>query len=394
MSAPKFAPRTFDAIVLGLGGMGSAAAAQLAQRGARVLGLETFLPLHANGSSHGRSRIIRQAYFEAPEYVPLLLRSYDLWRDLEAESGQTLLKVTGGLNIGAPESDFVTGAARSARHFNLPAETLSAAEVRARFPGFQLPESLVAVYEPNAGILRPEACVRAALDVAERRGAELHFQEPVLDWQANGDGVTVRTPQGRYTAERLVIAAGPWSYSVLADLGLPLTVRRIVNAHFAPTAPDRFRPEVCPIYLIKVPEGEFYGFPDMPDEGVKIGGPHEGGTECTPETIDRDVHPEEVALLRRVLDRYLPGASGDVIRTLTCMYTNTPDRDFIIDRHPAYPQVIFGCGFSGHGFKFASAVGEIMAELALEGRTRHQIGFLAAARFAGAGDGLLRPQSG
>jgi sarcosine oxidase len=193
----------------------------------------------------------------------------------------------------------------------------------------------------------------------------------------------VETDRAVYTAARLVITAGPWAGEVLADLGLPLRVQRIVNVHFAPTQPDLFAPERCPVYLMQVPEGDYYGFPALPGEGVKIGR-HDIGEVCTPGTIRRDIDPEEIAMLRDVLDRYLPGAAGEVLRTLTCMYTNTPDRHFVLDRHPVHGSVVYGCGFSGHGFKFASAIGEVMAELAMDGTTRHDIAFLAAERFAGA----------
>ncbi|MGN6673234.1 MAG: N-methyl-L-tryptophan oxidase [Thermomicrobiales bacterium] len=371
----------YDTIVLGLGAMGSATAYHLARRGTRVLGLDAYPRGHTQGSSHGRSRIIREAYFEAPEYVPLVQRAYHLWRELEAESGQALLTLTGGLNLGAPDSELVTGALASARQHQLPYEYLTAADVTARFPGFRPPEGAVAVYEPNAGILAPEACVGAHLDLAMRHGAVLQFNEPVRHWSADGAGVRVDTAQGTYQAARLVIAAGPWSAAVLAGLGLPLTVQRIVNVHFAPAEPDRFAPGRCPIYILSVPEGEYYGFPALPGQGVKFGR-HDTGEVCTPATIRRTVGADEVAALRAVLDRYLPGAGGDALWTLTCMYTNTPDRHFILDRHPAHEQVVYGCGFSGHGFKFSSVIGEILADLARDGTTKHPIGFLSAARFA------------
>ena len=370
----------YDAIVLGLGAMGSATAYHLARRGTRVLGLDAYPRGHTQGSSHGRSRIIREAYFEAPEYVPLVQRAYHLWRELEAECGQALLTLTGGLNLGAPESELVTGALASARQHQLPYEYLNAAEITARFPGFRPPEDAVAVYEPNAGILAPEACVGAHLDLAMRHGAVLQFNEPVRHWSADGAGVRVDTAQGTYQAARLVIAAGPWSAAVLAGLGLPLTVQRIVNVHFAPAEPDRFAPGRCPIYILSVLEGEYYGFPALPGQGVKFGR-HDTGEVCTPATIRRMVDEGEVAALRAVLDRYLPGAGGDALWTLTCMYTNTPDRHFILDRHPAHEQVVYGCGFSGHGFKFSSVIGEILADLALDGATKHPIGFLSATRF-------------
>ncbi|HWE62966.1 MAG TPA: N-methyl-L-tryptophan oxidase [Chloroflexota bacterium] len=371
---------SYDVIVLGLGAMGSAAAAHLARRGRRVLGLDAYARGHANGSSHGRSRIIREAYYEAPEYVPLVQRAYALWRALEEETGRDLLTITGGLNLGRPAGELVRGAVHSAQVHGLPYEQLTAAEVTGRFPGFRVPETMVAVYEPHAGFLQPEQCVAAHLDVALRHGAELQHETPVVHWSANGDGVRVETARDSYQAARLVITAGPWASEHLANLGLPLQVERIVNVHFEPTRPDLFARERCPIYIWEAPEGSYYGFPALPDQGLKFGR-HEGGEICTPQTIRRTVDEGEVAALRRVLDTYMPGAAGAVKWTLTCMYTNTPDRHFILDSHPAYPQVVYGCGFSGHGFKFSSAIGEVLADLALAGTTRHDIGFLSARRF-------------
>jgi sarcosine oxidase len=374
----------FDALVVGLGGMGSAAAYHLARRGLRVAGFDAFRRGHAQGSSHGRSRIIRKAYYEAPEYVPLVLRAYELWRELEAATGRELLTITGGLMIGAPTSELVRGALASARRHGLAHEQLDAAQVHARFPAFRLPDDLVGVFEPDAGVLRPEACVDAHLALAERLGAELHEGEPVRAWSFDAHGVGVETERGRYAAERLVVTPGPWAPHLLAELGLPLRVRRVVNVHFEPEPDARFGPERCPIYLWEVPEGVYYGFPALPGEGVKFGR-HDAGETTTPETIRRQVDPEEVEALRRVLDRYLPGAGGPTLWTLTCMYTLTPDQHFVLDHHPASGRVVFGCGFSGHGFKFASAIGEALADLATDGRSELPIGFLAAGRLLGEG---------
>jgi len=368
----------YGAIVLGLGGMGSAAAYHLARRGQRVLGLDAFERGHARGASHGRSRIIRQAYHEAPEYVPLVRRAYELWRELEAESGQPgLLNVVGGLLVGAPDGEIVAGAVRSAQLHGLPYEVLAPAETARRFPGFRLPDDLVAVLEPAAGFLRPEECVGAHLDLARRHGADLRHEEPALRWAADGAGVRVETARGAYTADRLVVAAGPWAGEVLADLRLPLQVERIVNAHFEPERPAWFGPDRCPIFIFDV-QGGIYGVPALPGEGVKVGIHH--GVPCTPATIRREVAPAEVDALRQALDRFLPGAAGRLLWAFTCMYTNTPDRHFIIDRHPRHPQVAIACGFSGHGYKFASVVGEILADLTLDGTTRHPIGFLSRQR--------------
>lgn len=370
---------SWDVIVLGLGGMGSAAACHLAQRGARVLGLDAYPRAHAQGSSHGRSRIIRQAYFEAPEYVPLLSRAYALWRELEQASGRRLLRITGGLNVGLPQSELVAGALASARLHGLLHEYLSAAEVNARFPGFRLPDGFAAVYEPQAGVLAPEECTAAHLDLAARHGAELHHSEPARRWRADGAGVHVETDQQTYTAAHLIIAPGPWAPEVLADLALPLTVQRVVNVHFEPARPDLFTAECFPVYLWDLPEGFYYGFPALPEQGIKFGR-HDVDEPCTPQTIRRDISPVEVEALQNILNRYMPGAAAAVKWALTCMYTNTPDRHFVIDRHPRHEQVTIACGFSGHGFKFASVVGEILADLALAGSTRHSIAFLSLRR--------------
>lgn len=361
--------------------MGSATVYHLAKRGFRVLGLDAFARGHTNGSSHGTTRIIREAYYESPEYVPLVQRAYGLWRELEAESSRHLLTMTGDLNIGTPESRSVAGAIASARRHHLAYEMLPAVDVARRFPGFRLPDDLVAVYEPNAGILDPEACVLAHLDLAMRHGAELRHCEPVRHWSANGGGVRVATDTETYRAGYLVVTVGPWASELLAQLALPLSVQRVVNVHFAPAVPQLFEPEQCPVYLLQVLEGHFYGFPALPGDGVKIGR-HDVGEVCTPHTIRRAVDAEEIAILREVLDRYLPGAAGDVLRTLTCMYTNTPDRDFILDRHPEHPNVAYGCGFSGHGFKFATAIGEVFADIATGAAPRHDVTFLSATRFA------------
>jgi sarcosine oxidase len=370
-----------DAIVLGLGVMGSAAALELARRGLRVLGIDAYERGHTRGSSHGEHRIIRQAYHEAPDYVPLVRRAYDLWRELETESGQRLLFVNGGLIIGAPDGRTVTGTIRSGDLHGLPYEVLSAGDVAERYPGVRLPEELVAVLEPNAGYLLASRGVRALQDLAAKHGAELRFAEPALRWGVDGDGVWVDTAKGLHRAESLIIAAGPWSGEVLSDLGLPLTVQRVANAHFRSTRSDLFN-ENAPIFSLLVPEGHYYAIPGRVELGFKIGR-HDNLQTCTPETVRREVMDDEIAMFRGVLDRYLPGASGPVASSLTCLYTMTPDKHFIVDRHPAHQRVAIACGFSGHGYKFAPVIGEALADLATEGRTEHPIGFLGVGRFLG-----------
>jgi sarcosine oxidase len=366
-------------IVIGLGIMGSATAWALARRGVRVLGLEQYAPFHALGSSHGKTRIIREAYFESPEYVPLVQRAYELWDELGERTGRRLLRVTGGVSIGRLDSPFIVGARESAQRHGLAHELLDAQEARKRFPVLALPDDFVALFEGRAGILFAEECWRAFCEDAVRHGAELRFGVRVHGFAPDGEGMTVETESGRLRADRVVVTAGPWSTTLLADLGLPLEVRRVLVVHVQPDDPTRFRPEVLPIFGMDVPEGEYYGFPFLPDQGVKFGR-HDDGEVCTPESVRRTVTDDEVRWMTGVLERYLPGAAREVLMTVTCLYTMTPDSHFVIDRHPEWPQVVFAAGFSGHGFKFASVMGEALADLALEGASRLPIGFLSFRR--------------
>jgi sarcosine oxidase len=378
--------QNFDAIVLGLGGMGSAAACHLAGRGGKILGLEQFTPAHDKGSSHGKSRIIRQAYFENPAYVPLLLRAYELWRDLERHSGEQLLFETGGLMIGDESSAVVAGSIASARTHDLPHEILVAAEVSRRFPALKPPPSHLALFEKRAGYLLPERCTLAHLDQAARHGAELHFDERVLNWRDTGSGVAVETTHATYEAGHLIISPGPWAPQVLADLSLPLVVERQAlywfdsSAGIAPFEPDRF-----PIFIWEKGDGTMpYGFPaiDGPRGGVKIAF-HQApvSTVCTPESIDRRVSTGEIALMQTAIRPLIPTLDGACVQSATCLYTNTPDGHFVLARHPRCERVLIGCGFSGHGFKFASVIGEILADLVMRGSTGFEIDFFLPGRF-------------
>jgi sarcosine oxidase len=380
--------KTHDVIVLGLGGMGSAAAFHLAARGKRVLGLEQFTSPHDRGASHGATRIIRQSYFEHPSYVPLLLRAYELWRDLEARTSQTLMHLHGGLMLGAPDSEVVTGSLRSAREHHLPHECLSAAEIRRRFPPFQVNDAAVGVYENAGGFLRCEASVAAHLGAAAQAGADLHFNEPVKSWNApDSGGVSVTTERETYAADELVITPGPWAPAVLADLGFPLVVTRQVLVWFQPAnGVTAFEPERFPIWIHHASAGAaIYGFPavDGADGGVKVAFHEKPRREiCTPETMDRSIRADDEADLRAALRDFLPALDGAVVRATTCLYTTTPDANFIISAHPQHAQVQVACGFSGHGFKFCSVVGEILADLATAGTTRHDLSLFTPSRFS------------
>ncbi len=375
----------YDVIVAGLGGMGSAAAYQLASRGKRVLGLEKHGPAHDKGSSHGRSRIIRQAYFEDPSYVPLLLRAYELWEQLERETGRELMTLTGGLMIGRRDGELVSGSVESAVQHDLPYELLEAGEIRARFPAFVPDSETVALYERRAGFVRPEETVTAHLDRAVSSGANLRFQEPVLSWEASssGDRVRVRTPAGIYEAERLIVAPGAWAPYLLENLGLPLEVERQVMYWFEPLDGIKlFLPERFPIFIWEPDDGNmFYGFPAQDDDtGIKAAFFRAAGIPCTPETIDREVHAEEIEFIRGYLAEHVPTIAGRCLSAKACMYTNTPDLHFVLSPHPERSQVAIAAGFSGHGYKFASVVGEILADLTIDGATRHPIDLFSPAR--------------
>lgn len=367
-----------DCIVAGLGAMGSAAAYHLARCGQKVLGFDRFRPPHDRGSSHGATRIIREAYFEHPAYVPLVQRAYELWSELEQRSGAVLQRRTGGLMIGREASDVVQGALRSAREHGLAHELIAAAEIRRRFPALCPDDDMVGVLEPRAGILFPERCVAAHLTLAREAGAELRFDEPVLRWEAARDGVRVLTPRGEYVSRRLVVATGPWMQALLPALAWPLTIERQVLYWFgAQSGGDLFDPSRCPIHLWQF-DGQryFYGFPDL-GEGVKVARHHDGRV-TTADEVDRDVAIEEIEDMRSVVRRFLPLADGPLRGSAVCLYTNTPDEHFLIDRHPAHPEVLIVSPCSGHGFKFASAIGEIVAGLIVDGRSRFDLSLFRA----------------
>ena len=362
---------SYDVIVVGLGGMGSAAAAHLAARGSRVLGLERHTPAHDLGSSHGGSRIVRQTYFEGAAYVPLLLRSYELWERLVRDSDVDLLTLCGGLFLGAPDSTTVSGSLLASRTWDLPHELLDAGEVRRRFPTVALPEGDVGLFEAQAGVVRPEATVRAHLTIAERAGADLRFREPVLSWEETASGVRVATSAGTYEAGQLVLAPGPWAPELL---DVPVEVERQVTYWFQPAGGTAAYVD-HPIWIHDDGEVQAYGFPalDGPQGGVKVAF-FRGGATCTPDTIDREVAGAEVEEVRRHVGRLLPGSTDRFLRAVTCMYSNTPDHHFAIARWPGLERVTVACGFSGHGFKFVPVVGEVLADLVTTGTTGHPIG--------------------
>ncbi len=373
---------TYDVIVLGTGGVGSAALYHLARRGAKVLGLDRFPAAHDRGSSHGRTRIIRQAYYEHPDYVPLTFRAYELWNELQQCHGEQLLHEAGLLQIGPGGGQVLSGVRQSARRHGLRVEELSADEIVARWTGLRVPGGMCGLYEPRAGYLRVEACVAAHLAQAQRLGAELRTDEAAVSWRAEAAGVSVSTPRGTYAAKGLAIAAGSWSSQVLADLNVPLEVRRKHQYWFACDDPA-YRPAAgCPAYLYELPQGIFYGFPHIDEWGVKVARHTGGDTVADPLHVNRDIDPEDLRLVEDFLAAHLPGVQPRLLHHSVCMYTMTPDEHFLVDRHPRYPQVAFVAGLSGHGFKFTCVLGEALADLATEGRTELPIGFLNCQRGA------------
>ena len=360
---------SYDVVVVGLGAMGSAATFHLARQGQKVLGLDRFTPPHSFGSSHGQTRIIREAYFEHPLYVPLVQRAYQLWAELEHLSGRDLLRITGGLMIGRPDGVLVSGARRSAEQHRLRHELLAAAEVPTRFPALRPADDMVALWEPRAGILFPEACVSAHLTLAQTHGATLRYDEPVASWRNDGDGVRVVTDHGEYRASQLLLTAGSWIRSLVPELNLPFTVERQVLYWFAPRAdPAIFAPARCPIHLWEAaPRNFFYGLPDL-GNGVKVAR-HHAGEVAHPDQLRREVSDAEVAAMRELVGRFLPDADGALRSAAVCTYTNTPDEHFWIDRHPQQAQVLIASPCSGHGFKFSSVIGEVLAQLVIRGES-------------------------
>lgn len=388
----------YDALVLGLGAMGSAAVYQLARKGKKVLGLDQFSPPHTLGSTHGDTRITRQAIGEGPEYVPLSLRSYELWREIEQLTGQDVLTITGGLIMASQSSpdpmhgagSFLQTTIDAARQYNIAHSILDTDQIRQRFPQFRLVGDEIGYYEENAGFLRPERCIQAQLALAERFGAAIHTEERVLSYASDttNSSVTVQTTRGSYTAEKLIISAGPWLSTLLeASYARYFTVYRQVLYWFGlkgaiePFLPDRF-----PIFIWARPQSMIYGFPaiDGPAGGIKIA-TEDYTKSTTPDTVERAVTAEEQQeMYTRFIGDSLPAVSDTCLKAVSCLYTNTPDERFVIDTHPQHPQVIIASPCSGHGFKHSAAIGEVLAELVTEGKSQIDISKFSLRRFLAA----------
>ena len=376
--------KCYAAIVIGLGGMGSAATSHLATRGVKTLGLEQFDPLHTRGSSHGESRVIRQSYFEHPNYVPLLLRAYELWTQLQSESGLDLMTITGGLMIGRPDSQTIVGSQQSALQHHLRHEMLTAKQIQERFPVLTPTSELVGLYEQNAGFVRPERCIQAHLARAEAAGADLHFGERLIDWTPSSKNSTalVRTTRDTYETSSLVLAPGAWAPK-LFKLDVSLQAVRQILFWIEPLCdPEAFAPERFPIYIWECDGGvQFYGFPQHgpANAGIKVAIFY-NDDPCDPDNVNPLIGDEFVQQIRSCLQRRIPCLSGRIVKAIPCMYTNTPDHHFVLGKHPRFPMVTIASPCSGHGFKFCSVIGEILADLATTGSTRHGIDMFSPTR--------------
>lgn len=376
-------PTSFDVAIIGLGAMGSAAAYHLSRRGQKVLGIDRFAPPHDQGSSHGKSRMIREAYFEHPLYVPLVQRAFALWSELEHDAGgQTFLHHTGGLMVGTESSPLIQGTLRSATAHRIPHEVLSAGKLHRRYPAFAPLDDMVGVLETRAGILLPDEIISAQLSLAADRGADFRLNEAVVGWERSNQGIDVRTSSGTVNARQVVVTAGSWLGELLPELALPLSVeRQVIHWFEANKFPEYHTADRMPVSLWQLANGQvFYTKPDIGD-GIKVG-VHHGGRTQTASTLDRQVSPSEDAEIFDLLRRFVPFAKGSVISRAVCMYTNTPDEHFIVDRHPGVSELLVVSACSGHGFKFASVIGEIVADLITTGVSKFDLSPFSISRFA------------
>ncbi len=371
----------WQAIVVGVGGVGSAALYELSRRGITVLGIDRFSPGHDRGSSHGQTRIIRETYFEHPHYVPLARHAFDLWRELEQRSGQQLLRQTGLLQVGPPKGRVLQGVRASANQHGLEIEELNHQQVETRFPGFRVPDDLVGLFEPRAGYLLVERCVMTHVSEARKLGAELHTDETIQEIHAEKSGVEVITDRGRYTADRAIVTAGAWAGELFAELGLPLTVRRKASFWFAPRDTSYQVEAPCPAFLFETPDGVFYGLPQIDETGVKVAEHSGGRTVVDPLNVDREIDAEDLARVEQFVKSCTPQLETPHRKHAVCMYTMTPDEHFIIDRHPHSPQIALAAGLSGHGFKFVGILAKALADLLLDGKTNVPVEFLSLSRF-------------
>tara|TARA_B100000809_G_scaffold120550_1_gene118779 strand:+ start:1621 stop:2748 length:1128 start_codon:yes stop_codon:yes gene_type:complete len=371
----------FDCIVIGVGAMGSATLYNLAKRGRRVLGLEQFDIPHAEGSSHGVNRIIRLAYYEHPSYVPLLRRAYELWSEIESIAGEQLIYKTGSIDTAPAGHEVFEGSLESCLLHDIPHRVLNHAQINEQFPGYQLPVGHMGILQQDGGFVLSERSIVAYANAAMSEGAEIHAREVVSGWEPDRGGVRVFTDRGEYTAERLIITAGAWSSGLIPILeGLAVPERQVL-AWLQPIDGSLYTPEVFPVFNAYFDEGRYYGFPVFGIPGFKVGRYHHLEEIIDLDSTIKTVNGEDEALLRSAVEKYFPKANGTTMTLKTCMFTNTPDEHFIVDSLPGNTQVVVAAGFSGHGFKFASVIGEILSDLAIKGETEHDIDLLKIDRF-------------
>ncbi|WP_229708710.1 N-methyl-L-tryptophan oxidase (plasmid) [Tistrella bauzanensis] len=371
----------FDTIVIGIGGMGSAALWQSARRGQSVLGIERFDIGHSMGSSHGLNRIIRLAYFEHPKYVPLLRRAYELWRETEALAGEQLLYITGGIDGGPADGRIVTGALAACVEHDLPHEVLTAAEINRRFPGYRLPDGHAGVYQPDGGFVASERAILAHVSLAVAAGAQLHARETVLGIEPGNGRVVVVTDRGRYEAGRVIVSAGAWIADLVPGLAGTAVPERQVLGWFLPRRPELFTPAVFPVSNVATDLGHVYQFPSWGIPGFKIGLYNHFRERGHADHLSREPTPADEEALRRVIRACFPEADGPILRLAACLFTNTPDEHFVVDTLPGHPEVVVASPCSGHGFKFASVMGEVLADLATTGTSRHDLSLFTYDRF-------------
>ncbi|HEX3355932.1 MAG TPA: N-methyl-L-tryptophan oxidase [Tepidisphaeraceae bacterium] len=372
----------FEVIVVGVGAMGSSTCFELARRGVKVLGIEQFDIPHTLGSYHGFSRMIRLAYHEHPDYVPLLKRAYEKWDEIEKVSGNKLLYVTGGVYMGWRDGELVSGALRASQLHHLEHDLIGRDELSSRYPQFELPDDHVALLEPRAGFLLSERATETYARQAQANGAEIHTREIVESWSTSNAGVTVKTNRAEYHGDQIIFCGGAWSEKLTRDLGVKLVVTRQVLGWVVPPEPALFEMGKLPVWAIEHPAGGlWYGFPMMAEShGFKIA-LHAKGEETDADRVNRNPTSADEETFRSCLSQFIPRAGGPVNQMRICLYTNSPDSHFMIDRHPHQPRVLVACGFSGHGFKFASVVGEILADMATKGKTDLPCEFISLARF-------------
>ena len=365
----------YDVAIVGLGAMGSAAAAFLAARGVKVIGIDAYHPAHALGSSHGDSRLIRLGYFEDPSYVPLLQRAYQNWRALEARLRENVLEITGVLQIGLPDSKIVSGTRASCAMHGLAHEVLDRDETARRFPVFQLDQGEIAIFDPQGGYLRPEAAVTGYLKLASNDGAVLHFGERVTSIDHDDAGVTIRSGEGTYRSRKVIVATGSWISELVPELREHAVPIRQVVAWYQPRDSFVTQPRRMPCFLRdEGDEGSYFGFPAIGRDGVKVGRHAHFREAIDPNQPNPPVNDKDTSLLDGFIGKRLPAAAGLRANATTCRYTILPSEDFLLDLAPTSSKIVVASPCSGHGFKFTSVVGEILADLALDGGSKLPIG--------------------